>query len=84
MGDKRGVCACKSMPVYALPPVVLRLVYPWLQLRPVGSGTWSQLKQFGEVVTQSVLNKSHDVRSYDRYNTVHIWLYVFCNCDQVK
>lgn len=46
-----------SMPNLALPPVVLRLVYPWLQLRPVGSCTWSQLKQFGEVATQSVSEK---------------------------
>lgn len=48
------MCVFMSASKLGLPPVVLRLVYPWLQLRPVGSGTWSQLKQFGEVAIQSV------------------------------
>ena len=55
------VCVCMSMPKLALPPVVLRLVYPWLQLRPVGSGTWSQLKKSGEVATQSVLDRRQNI-----------------------
>lgn len=51
-----SVCVHNSAKL-ALPPVVLRLVYPWLQLRPVRSGTWFQLNMFGDVATQSVFNK---------------------------
>lgn len=48
-----------SMSKLSLPPVVLRLVYPWLQLKPAGSGTLSRLKQFGEAATQSVSTKQN-------------------------
>lgn len=54
--------ALMSIPKLALPQVVLRLAYPWLQLRPVGSGILSQLKQFGEVATQSVSEKRQFIK----------------------
>lgn len=78
-----AVCACMSVPKTASPLVVSRLVYPWLQLRPVGSGTWSQLKQFEEVATQSVSDKKQFIEHlnegvwvYDRYNSVCMWLHI--------
>lgn len=48
-----GTVCCFVVAKSASPPVVWRLVCPWLRLRLVVYGTWSQLRKFGEVATRS-------------------------------